>query len=92
MHPPAPFLIAAFVGFNCWQAVRSEHAKADPARFVVWVSGRIGLSEGPWGAALSSCGLSSASSRTYSPALCCSPTLPTVLSRGRQELLDPELA
>lgn len=33
VHPPTPFLIAAFVGFNCWQAVRSEHAEANPSGF-----------------------------------------------------------
>lgn len=58
VHPPTPFLIAAFVGFNCWQAVRSEHAEADPSGFAARTGkGRARLLEGSWGPARSSWGI-----------------------------------
>lgn len=48
VHPPTPFLIAAFVGFNCCQAVRREHAEADPSGFV-WGKAEPGSWRGPGG-------------------------------------------
>lgn len=81
VHPPTPFLIAAFVGFNCWQAVRSEHAGADPSGFAA--KAEPGSWRGPGGLPVALGGFQVVSGSSFSPTLCCSPALP-IVPRGRQ--------